>query len=175
MSLQHTATHCNTLQHVAPHCNTLQHTATRCTTLQHRSLMFGVSRGFAGPNYIRIYTYLSLFHKPLVYVSFHVYTSLLTYSAYLRAFLVPTPVNVSQDSPHSTSIFLLAHYGFSEVQCIFFVFPHFFFVVVLHWHSSVCHGVRPTRCRYSPWLALRGGGLGSRPIFKKFNEPYAPS
>ena len=21
----------------------------------------------------------------------------------------------------------------------------------------------------------RGGGLGSRPIFKKFNEPYAPS
>jgi len=23
--------------------------------------------------------------------------------------------------------------------------------------------------------ATRGGGLGSRPIFKKFNEPYAPS
>ena len=24
-------------------------------------------------------------------------------------------------------------------------------------------------------LLMRGGGLGSRPIFKKFNEPYAPS
>ena len=24
-------------------------------------------------------------------------------------------------------------------------------------------------------MARRGGGLGSRPIFKKFNEPYAPS
>jgi len=26
VSLQHTATHCNTLQHTATHCNTLQHT-----------------------------------------------------------------------------------------------------------------------------------------------------
>ena len=25
------------------------------------------------------------------------------------------------------------------------------------------------------WLAVRGGGLGSRPIFKKFHETYAPS
>ena len=49
-TLQHTATHCNTLHHTAPrrnnefneisdvhtatHCNTLQHTATHCTTLQ---------------------------------------------------------------------------------------------------------------------------------------------
>ena len=40
-SLQHTATHCNTLQHTAitlqhtaTHCNTLQHTATHCNTLQ---------------------------------------------------------------------------------------------------------------------------------------------
>ena len=24
-------------------------------------------------------------------------------------------------------------------------------------------------------LRARGGGLGSRPVFKKFNEPYAPS
>jgi len=29
-TLQHTATHCNTLQHTATHCNTLQHTATHC-------------------------------------------------------------------------------------------------------------------------------------------------
>ena len=57
VSLQHTATHCNTLQHTATHCNTLQltvasiayqttsrshrynvtlqHTATHCNTLQH--------------------------------------------------------------------------------------------------------------------------------------------
>ena len=34
-SLQHTATHCNTLQHTATHCNTLQHSATHCNTLQH--------------------------------------------------------------------------------------------------------------------------------------------
>jgi len=37
-TLQHTATHCNTLQlearHTAPHCNTLQHTATHCNALQ---------------------------------------------------------------------------------------------------------------------------------------------
>ena len=34
-TLQHTATHCNTLQyteHTATHCNTLQHTATHCNT-----------------------------------------------------------------------------------------------------------------------------------------------
>jgi len=32
LTLQHTATHCNTLQHTATHCNTLQHTATHCNT-----------------------------------------------------------------------------------------------------------------------------------------------
>ena len=31
LTLQHTATHSNTLQHTATHCNTLQHTATHCT------------------------------------------------------------------------------------------------------------------------------------------------
>jgi len=35
MSLQHTATHCNTLPHTATRCNTLQHTATHCNTVQH--------------------------------------------------------------------------------------------------------------------------------------------
>ena len=45
LSLQHTATHCNTLQHTvthrnilqhsATHYNTFQHTATHCNTLQH--------------------------------------------------------------------------------------------------------------------------------------------
>ena len=46
ITLQHTATHCNTLQHTATHCCslrqerkvwiiTLQHTATHCNTLQH--------------------------------------------------------------------------------------------------------------------------------------------
>ena len=43
-TLQHTATHCNTLQHTplteetdsATHCNTLQHTATHCNTLRSR-------------------------------------------------------------------------------------------------------------------------------------------
>ena len=34
-TLQHTATHCNTLQHPATPCNTLQHTATHCNTLQY--------------------------------------------------------------------------------------------------------------------------------------------
>ena len=34
LTLQHTATHCNTLQHTATHSNTLQHTATHCNTLQ---------------------------------------------------------------------------------------------------------------------------------------------
>jgi len=45
-TVQHTATHCNTLQHTATHsahggdrqCNTLQHTATHCNTLQHTPL-----------------------------------------------------------------------------------------------------------------------------------------
>jgi len=35
ITLQHTATHCNTRHHTAPHCNTLQHTATHRNTLQH--------------------------------------------------------------------------------------------------------------------------------------------
>jgi len=40
VSLQHTATHCNTLQHTATHCNTLQHTATHCNTLQHSATLY---------------------------------------------------------------------------------------------------------------------------------------
>jgi len=31
-TLQHTATHCNTLQHTATHCNTLQHITMHCNT-----------------------------------------------------------------------------------------------------------------------------------------------
>jgi len=31
LSLQHTATHCNTLQHTATHCNTLQHMSNTCS------------------------------------------------------------------------------------------------------------------------------------------------
>jgi len=34
-TLQHTATHCNTIQNTTTRCNVLQHTATRCNTLQH--------------------------------------------------------------------------------------------------------------------------------------------
>jgi len=34
-TVQHTATHCNTLHHTAPYCNTLQQTATHCNTLRH--------------------------------------------------------------------------------------------------------------------------------------------
>ena len=40
-TLQHTTTHCNTMQHTATHCNTWQHTptlqhiATHCNTLQY--------------------------------------------------------------------------------------------------------------------------------------------
>jgi len=34
VTMQHTATHCNTLQHTATHCNALQHTATHCNALQ---------------------------------------------------------------------------------------------------------------------------------------------
>jgi len=32
LTLQHTATHCNTLQHTAPNCNALQYTTTYCNT-----------------------------------------------------------------------------------------------------------------------------------------------
>jgi len=35
VTLQNTATHCNTLQHTATCCNMLQHAATCCNTLQH--------------------------------------------------------------------------------------------------------------------------------------------
>jgi len=34
LTLQHTATHCNTLQHTATHCNTLQHTAIKVDNTQ---------------------------------------------------------------------------------------------------------------------------------------------
>jgi len=36
-SSRHTAAHCNTLQHISAHCSTLQHTAARCSTLQHKA------------------------------------------------------------------------------------------------------------------------------------------
>jgi len=38
MTLQRTATHCNTLQHTATHCITLHHTASHCNTLQHTAI-----------------------------------------------------------------------------------------------------------------------------------------
>jgi len=41
-TLQHSATHCNTLQHNATHCNTPQHTATRCDTLHHSYFDFSL-------------------------------------------------------------------------------------------------------------------------------------
>jgi len=39
---------------------------------------------------------------------------------------------------------------------------------------SVC-GISRVHKALSVGCRARGGGLGSRPIFKKFNEPYAPS
>jgi len=42
LSLQHTATHCNTLQHPATPCNTLQHTTAHCNT-QTRQMSFRCS------------------------------------------------------------------------------------------------------------------------------------
>jgi len=42
VSLQHTATHCNTLQHTATHCNTLQHTChlAACITATHCNMWY---------------------------------------------------------------------------------------------------------------------------------------
>jgi len=44
-TLQQTATHCKTLQNTATHCNALQHTATHCYTLQHTALHCNTLRG----------------------------------------------------------------------------------------------------------------------------------
>ena len=49
-SIQHTATHCNTLQHTATHCNILQHAATHCISLSNfrsLSLFFFLSFSFS--------------------------------------------------------------------------------------------------------------------------------
>ena len=48
------------------------------------------------------------------------------------------------------------------------------------WMSEVCCRVfiaakGISECVAVPGIARRGGGLGSSTIFKKFNEPYAPS
>jgi len=50
------------------------------------------------------------------------------------------------------------------------------------WRDHMMHHMCASRwylciCISSPldYILSRGGGLGSRPIFKKFNEPYAPS
>jgi len=40
ITLQRTATHCNTLQHNAAHCSTLQHTATHCGYTHDRLLAY---------------------------------------------------------------------------------------------------------------------------------------
>ena len=46
ISLQHTATHCNTLQHTATHCNTLQH-QTRIPRGEHfKEPLFHINRAF---------------------------------------------------------------------------------------------------------------------------------
>jgi len=50
---EHTATHCNTLQHTATHCSTLRHAATHCNTLHYCVRL---------PLYIRLHTYVRLFH-----------------------------------------------------------------------------------------------------------------
>ena len=41
--------------------------------------------------------------------------------------------------------------------------------------APACQHVYITLVLIYQQQATRGGGLGSRPIFKKFNEPYAPS
>jgi len=86
-TLQHTATHCNTLQHTTrcnthllllllagrasdgethcnslqlttTHCNSLQHSAMHCTTLQHTAAYYFASTVAAGKASIYIYAYI---------------------------------------------------------------------------------------------------------------------
>ena len=38
-----------------------------------------------------------------------------------------------------------------------------------------CFGIGIWHQVFRKWVQVRGGGQGSSTIFKKFNEPYAPS
>ena len=63
----------------------------------------------------------------------------------------------------------------SVLQCVavrYSVLPS----VVVCCSASRCGAVRCSVLQSNAvWCTMRGGGLGSSTIFKKFNEPYAPS
>jgi len=66
ITLQHTATNCNTLQHTATHCNTLQHTAAHCSTLQHTAAHCNTIDSFTSHRRIRKKLRSYNFRTPLI-------------------------------------------------------------------------------------------------------------
>jgi len=69
LSLQHTATHCNTLQHTATHCNTILHTTTHYSTLQHAATYCNTLQHAA--THCNTLSFISLTESPLTTVTCH--------------------------------------------------------------------------------------------------------
>jgi len=64
-TLQHTATHYNTLQHPAFNCNTPQHTAPNCNALQHTAFNCNTQQ-YTAPNYNALQKSAALLPNPLL-------------------------------------------------------------------------------------------------------------
>ena len=178
----HTQLYCNTLQHTATHCNTLQHTATHCNIHNCRYFCFCVHRYTHSDVYVSLFLFLSLSH-PLSHAP----------ALTLLRCLSPRPQSLIQISrgPHTFSR------GFGSILHICFLFHSRCNSLDFSLARSISFSLALSRafahslalfCSFLLSLALsrslslslarpfpRGGGLGSRPIFKKFHETYAPS
>ena len=131
-TLQHTATHCNTLQHTATrsfhewhdsfvsvtglnvysatHCNTLQHSATHCNTLQHTAKRSWVSQD---STYIYTHTY-SYNRTPsistYIHINIHLHSHILQYLltrmwAHNRTPSISTYIHTPMRKPSTQYIF----------------------------------------------------------------------
>ena len=147
-TLQGTTTHCNTLQHTVTHCNTLQLTATRFSALKHTATHCNTLQGTAAHC------------KALQCTATHCNTLLqiATHCTKLQHAATPSPWNLLdasiRDSTHSYATWR-----------------------IYMWHDSFIRDMpRSHDASICDWrIHMRGGGLGSSTIFKKFNETYAPS
>ena len=71
-----------------------------------------------------------------------------------------------QDSLNSTAMLSASNVSLKEEVCVYTSVCVRVYVCV---YNCVC------ACVLVNTVGMRGRGLGSKPIFKKFNEPYAPS
>ena len=192
-TVQHSAAQCSTVQHSAPHCNTVQHSATLYNALQHTATHCNT--------YWRDFGHLHLTFPWDSWEGAHCWSPTVTWlihtcdvtRIYVRRDLTVCDRIQSECARrgwhyegrqlrHDSFICVTKIMHTCDVTDAYVCHDSFICAV---WLIDVCdmtqiyvrHDsiMRATGFNQNGLMVGRGGGLGSRPIFKKFHETYAPS